>query len=136
MEPKARIEKAIPRGTERVLFIDDEEVLADMGRQMLESLGYEVTTRTNSIEALALFKANPYRFDLVITDMTMPNLTGDELSKELIAARPDIPVILCTGFSTKVTAERATNLGIRKLALKPILKNDIAETIREILSKK
>ncbi|MBC8433025.1 MAG: PAS domain-containing protein [Desulfobacterales bacterium] len=132
-EQKAREEKPVPTGTERILFVDDEQALVNMGKQLLESLGYKVTTRTSSIEALKLFKVQPDKFDLVITDLTMPNMTGDELAQKLMAVRPDIPVILCTGFSTKMTEEKTKKMGIRAFVLKPVIKQDIAETIRKVL---
>jgi len=133
-EQKAREEKPVPTGTERILFVDDEQALVKMGKQLLEFLGYKVTTSTSSIEALELFKVQPDKFDLVITDLTMPNMTGDELAQKLMAIRPDIPVILCTGFSTKMTAEKTKKIGIRAFVLKPVIKQDIAETIRKVLS--
>jgi PAS domain S-box-containing protein len=133
-EQKAREEKQVPTGTERILFVDDEQALVKMGKQLLEFLGYKVTTSTSSIEALELFKVQPDKFDLVITDLTMPNMTGDELAQKLMAIRPDIPVILCTGFSTKMTAEKTKKMGIRAFVLKPVIKQDIAETIRKVLS--
>jgi PAS domain S-box-containing protein len=132
-EQKAREEKPVPTGTERILFVDDEQALVKMGKQLLEFLGYKVTTSTSSIEALELFKVQPDKFDLVITDLTMPNMTGDELAQKLMAIRPDIPVILCTGFSTKMTAEKTKKMGIRAFVLKPVIKQDIAETIRKVL---
>jgi len=136
IEADARIEKPIPKGKEHILFIDDEQPLVDIGKQLLESLGYEVTTRISSVEALELFKSRSDTYDLIITDMTMPNMTGDELAKKLIAIRSDIPIILCTGFSVKITEEKAKRLGIRALVSKPILKRDIAETIRRALDEK
>ena len=87
-------------------------------------------------EALALFRSQPDHFDLVITDQTMPNMTGDELAKELISLRPDIPIIICTGFSTKVNEETACKMGIKALVMKPLVMRDIAETIRKVLDKK
>ncbi len=129
-------EEPILKGSERILFVDDELTLTKIAQPMLQSLGYEVTTRLSSIDALALFKAKPEAFDLVITDMTMPNMTGDELAKELMAVRPDIPIILCTGFSAGITKEKAKALGIRSLVSKPILKRDIAEAIRKVLDGK
>ena len=123
----------IPTGHERILFIDDEQALVDIGKQMLEHLGYEVITRTSSIEALELFKAEPDRFDMVITDMTMPNMTGDKLAKAMMKIRPDIPIILCTGFSERITEESVRQIGIRKLAMKPLVMRDLAEAIRKVL---
>jgi CheY-like chemotaxis protein len=100
---------------------------------MLESLGYDVITRTNSLEALELFEYQPARFDLVITDMTMPGLTGDQLAQKLMEIRSDLPVILCTGFSARINEEKALALGIRAFVSKPVLKRQIAETIRMVL---
>ncbi|MBW1765043.1 MAG: response regulator, partial [Deltaproteobacteria bacterium] len=133
IEMKKKEEKFVPKGTEHILFIDDEPPLIKMGKQLLESLGYEITTRTSSLEALELFKTKPDKFDLVITDMTMPNMTGDYLTEKLIAIRPDIPVILCTGFSAMITKQKALSMGIRALAMKPILKYEIAQIIRKVL---
>lgn len=126
-------EGPVPTGSERILFIDDEETIADIGRQMLERLGYEVVAMTSSIEALELFKAQPEKFDLVITDMTMPHMTGDKLAQELMKIRPDIPVILCTGHSRLVSDEKAKDMGIRAFVMKPILKRAMAETVRKAL---
>ncbi len=126
----------LPGGTERILLIDDEEPLAEMGKQMLQALGYDVTARTDSREALELFRADPGAFQLVITDMTMPNLPGDELARHLLSVRPDIPVILCTRFSTRVSEEKALGLGIRALAFKPLVRRELAEIIRRVLDRK
>jgi PAS domain S-box-containing protein len=122
-----------PTGNERILFVDDEKVLMDFGKELLEQLGYEVTARTSSIEALETFRAQPNRFDLVITDMTMPNITGVELAKKLMNIRSDIPIILCTGFSETVTQEKAEAVGIREFLLKPLSARDLAETVRKAL---
>ncbi|MEN6320957.1 MAG: PAS domain S-box protein [Syntrophaceae bacterium] len=120
-------------GTERILFVDDEAALAELGSVMLTSLGYHVTSRTSSIEGLEAFRARPHGFDLVITDMTMPNMRGDDLARELLKIRPDIPVILCTGFSEMISEEKAKTIGIRRLVMKPIFKENIASVIREVL---
>jgi len=125
--------KSIPTGTERILFVDDETALVNIGKQMLESLGYKVTCRTSSVEALELFKAKPDSFDIVITDMTMPNMTGDVLARELIVIKPGIPVVLCTGYSTQINQKQASAVGVRALVSKPVLKMDIADTIRKVL---
>ncbi|MBW1796685.1 MAG: response regulator, partial [Deltaproteobacteria bacterium] len=109
---EAEMAEPLPRGNERILFVDDEEPLVRMGQQMLERLGYHVTARTSSVEALEAFRAQPDRFDLVITDQTMPNMTGVELAKELMRIRPDIPIILITGFSEIVPPEKAKKMGI------------------------
>jgi CheY-like chemotaxis protein len=113
LETQVQTDEPIATGTERILFVDDEPALTNIGKQILESLGYEVTARTSSIEALELFKAKPNGFDLVITDMTMPNLAGDELAKEMIHIRPETPVILCTGYSARINQQQAKAMGIR-----------------------
>lgn len=128
--------KAVPqnfKGSESILFIDDEVALLDIGQQMLDRLGYHVTTKSSSLEALELFQAKPDQFDLVITDMTMPNLTGDKLAQEMLFIRPDIPVILCTGFSHLITEEKAKRIGIKEFVFKPIAINELARTIRNVL---
>ena len=123
----------IPSGNERILFVDDELPIAAMGGQILERMGYQVTVRTSSIEALELFRSKPNGFDLVITDTAMPNMTGDKLAMELIATRSDIPVILCTGYSKIITDEKAAEIGIKAFVYKPIVKADLAKTIRKVL---
>ena len=123
----------IPAGHERILFVDDEELLVEMGEEILAGLGYEVTCRTNSREALSLLRENPSRFDLVITDQTMPELAGVELAKEILAIRPDIPIIMCTGFSHIVDAGSAKAAGISAFLMKPLTKKEIAGTVRDVL---
>jgi signal transduction histidine kinase/ActR/RegA family two-component response regulator len=122
-----------PRGTERILFVDDEKPLGDIGKQTLEHLGYEVFARTSSIEALEVFKTQPDKFDLVITDMTMPNMTGADLAKAILHIRPDTPIILCTGFSEAISEEKAKAIGIREFVMKPIIRQKIARIIRRVL---
>jgi PAS domain S-box-containing protein len=133
VHPSADSGDGLPTGNERILFVDDEKILADLGRQMLGRLGYSAECRTSSIEALELFKTRPDQFDLVITDMTMPNLTGEKLAQQLMSIRPDIPVILCTGFSEQITEEKAKKMGIRKYIFKPMVMNKLAQTVREVL---
>jgi CheY-like chemotaxis protein len=130
-----QVHKQIPGGNERILFVDDEAVLAELGNVMLTSLGYRVTSRTSSIEALEAFRTRPHSFDLVITDMTMPNMRGDDLARELLKIRPDIPIILCTGFSEMISEEKAKTLGVRRLVMKPIFKENMARVILEVLDK-
>ena len=132
-KPEEKADRPIPTGTERILFIDDEPVITNLGKQVLESLGYDVVARNSSIEALELFKEKRDRFDLVITDMTMPHMTGEKLAENLMQIRPDIPVILCTGFSFMIDEQKALNMGIRAFISKPMLKQEIAETIRQVL---
>ena len=132
-KPVVQTAAALPTGDERILFIDDEKALVDLGRQMLERLGYKVVCRTSSIEALELFKSRPDRFDLVITDMTMPNLTGDKLTRQIMRIRADIPVILCTGFSEQISEKSAKDMGIREFILKPLVMDKLARTVRSVL---
>jgi PAS domain S-box-containing protein len=119
-----------PKGTERILFVDDETALVNIGRRMLGRLGYKVTTRTDSLEALQLFREQPDQFDLVITDMTMPNMTGIRLARELMGICPDIPIILCTGFSELISEERAKEMGIREFVMKPLIMSEMARVVR------
>ena len=100
---------------------------------MLEQLGYDVVTKQSSIDALELFRAEPDRFDLVITDMTMPHMRGDNLARELMEIRPEIPIILCTGHSRLVSEEKAEKMGIRAFVMKPLLMRNLAETVRKAL---
>jgi PAS domain S-box-containing protein len=123
----------VERGKERILVVDDEEQIVQMIQQMLERLGYHVTARTSSIETLEAFRAAPDKFDLVITDMTMPNMTGVHLTQKLIEIRPDIPVIICTGFSEKINEHKAKAMGIHGYVMKPVVRSELAKKIREVL---
>ncbi|MFZ5570784.1 MAG: PAS domain S-box protein [Thermodesulfobacteriota bacterium] len=125
--------KPAPGGTERLLLVDDEPAIVRMEQQMLERLGYHVTARTGSVEALTAFKEAPRAFDLVITDMTMPNMTGIQLTAEIKAIRPDMPVIICTGFSDQLNEEKCRLSGIAAYVLKPLIKREIAAAIRMVL---
>lgn len=122
-------------GTEHILLIDDEKSIVKMVSQMLERFGYTITTHTSSVEALEIFRNNHALFDLVITDLAMPKLSGTGLAKELVAIRPDIPILLCTGFSDSVSREEAFSMGIIDLLMKPIVMDDMAQKIRDILDK-
>ncbi len=128
-------ENPLPLGTERVLLVDDEQFQVDIGRQLLGRLGYTVTTFTDSREALQHFLSTPEAHDIVITDMTMPRMTGDQLALSILAARPETPIILCTGYSDRIDAEKAAAMGIKGFALKPIIFKDIARLIRSVLDK-
>ncbi|MBI5594354.1 MAG: PAS domain S-box protein [Deltaproteobacteria bacterium] len=128
--------EALPIGKERILFVDDEKILADLGQEILESLGYDVVTHTNSLEALETFRIQSGAFDLVITDMTMPGLTGKEFASEILAIRPDIPIILCTGFSVIINEQQAKEAGIREFVMKPYSINSLADTVRKVLDEK
>jgi PAS domain S-box-containing protein len=134
LPPEDEISTPLPMGCEHILLVDDEQPLVEIGRQMLERLGYSVATRTSSIEALELFKVDPNRFDLVITDVVMPNLTGDKLAKKIINIRNDIPVVLCTGYSEKFTRQNASEMGIQTFLMKPLVMRDLANTVRQALS--
>ncbi len=129
----APVEDKLSGGDERILFVDDEASIAEIGELILEGLGYHVVTRTSSVEALALFRIKPSAFDLVITDMTMPNMTGDKLTVELMKIRPDIPVILCTGYSNKINDASASEIGIRGFIYKPVVRADLAKIVRKVL---
>jgi CheY-like chemotaxis protein/anti-sigma regulatory factor (Ser/Thr protein kinase) len=133
---ETQTKEELPTGHEHILLIDDEQVLVDMGREMLEYLGYSVETRTSSVDALELFIAAPSRFDLVITDMTMPNMTGDKLAVELMRIRADIPIIICTGYSERMLEERVKTAGIRAFVMKPVLMAKLARAVREALDQK
>ncbi len=125
----------VQTGSESILFVDDEKTLMDLGKKMLESLGYTVTAKNSSIEALETFQQTPDKFDMVITDQTMPHMTGYDLAKRILEVKPEIPVVLCTGYSETVTPEKAEACGIKALMYKPISKKEIARTVREVLNK-
>ncbi|MCP3956155.1 MAG: response regulator, partial [Desulfobacterales bacterium] len=135
-QQEIQTEEPIQCGTEQIMFVDDEDAIVFMEKQMLERLGYSVVSRTSSVEALEAFRANPDKFDLVITDMAMPNMSGDKLASELIKIRPDIPILLCTGFSERMPVEKAKSMGIKGFLMKPIVKKDLSKMIREVLDKK
>jgi PAS domain S-box-containing protein len=134
IEPEGEL--SIPGGKERILFVDDELSIAASATDILQRLGYDVVSKTQAIEALNFFQARPHDFDLVITDMTMPKMTGDELAKEILRIRRDVPVIICTGFSAKLTEEGAKEIGIRAVVMKPFGVGELARTIRQVLDRK
>jgi signal transduction histidine kinase len=123
----------LPRGHERVLLVDDEADIVTAVRIFLERSGYQVFAFTDSREALAAFRSEPEDFDLVITDLTMPHLTGADLSREILALRPQIPIIVCTGYGDPLTIEKLKPIGIREFIFKPIISRHLAETIRRVL---
>ena len=133
---KAKAPVEIPRGNERILFVDDEESIVTMTQLLLERLGYQVETKTNPVEALELFQLDSDKFDLVITDMTMPQMTGITLSEKLLELRSDIPVIICTGHSPLIDEKRSSAMGIAAYAAKPIERIEIANTIRKVLDER
>lgn len=122
-----------PTGSERVLIVDDEPSIAKLGRRMLERLGYDVTALNSSIEALEVVQKNPHVFDLVITDMTMPNLTGDKLAKEILAINPDMPIIICTGYSDRLNQDKSYQIGVKAFLMKPVAMKDLSQTVRKVL---
>ncbi len=130
---KVETDKPIQKGNEQILLVDDQDIIVQMEKQMLERLGYHVTARISSIDALEAFRMQPDKFDLIITDLTMPNMTGDKLAEELIKIRSDIPVILCTGFSERISKEKAESLGIKEFLMKPVALKVLSATIRKVL---
>ncbi len=135
-EQNSQTEEPIQKGTERILLVDDEEDIVIMAGEVLERLGYQVTSHTSSIEALEVFRTAPDQFDMVITDLAMPKMPGDKLSTELIKIRPGIPILLCTGFSETMSEENAASLGIKGYLIKPVVMKDLSRKIREVLDKK
>jgi len=127
------LEGNVPGGEERILLVDDEEAILDVGVRALERFGYRVTPCTDGPEALSLYTMNPESYDLVLTDLTMPKMTGIELAQRLLEIRPDLPIVLCTGFSEAAQSEQAKTLGIREIVNKPLLYRDLAFLIHGIL---
>jgi len=123
-------------GTESILLVDDELSVAKLEGQMLSRLGYQVTVKTSSGDALDTFKSNPDSFDLVISDMTMPGMTGDQLSKALLSIQPNIQIIICTGFSERINEEQSKNIGIKGFLMKPVVKAEMAQMVRQVLDQK
>ncbi|MEE8397948.1 MAG: PAS domain S-box protein [Desulfobacterales bacterium] len=132
---KIKEKETIPTGTERILLVDDEPAMAQIYQSMLKRLGYTVSTRTSSIEALEAFKAQPDKYDVIVTDQTMPHLTGQMMAREMMNIRPDIPVILCTGHSNSMNADLAKAAGMSAFVMKPIAMGEIARAIRDVLDK-
>ncbi|OPY86917.1 MAG: Blue-light-activated protein [Syntrophaceae bacterium PtaU1.Bin231] len=133
-EPEAEQESMpIVGGCEQILLVDDEAAIVEVIQSMLTALGYQVRACTNSTEALELFHAGPDEYDLVITDVTMPNFRGDELARAMLKRRADVPIILCTGFSEMITEEKARSIGVRRFIMKPVYMVDLARTVREVL---
>jgi CheY-like chemotaxis protein len=131
--PSTGLPALLPTGHGRVLVVDDEKSIVDMIMDMLDTLGYEAVPRYSSPDALEAFRARPESFDLVITDMTMPHLTGIDLARQILMIRPHIPIILCTGFSEALDENKIKRLGIKKLLMKPVSMRDLAVTVNKIL---
>lgn len=132
-EDEEPLDVTIPGGSETILFIDDEQMIVDVGTFMLESQGYLVVSCTAPMQALELFKDNPDKYDLIVTDMTMPKMTGLDLAQKILKIRPDMPIIMCTGFSEDLSEETAGDLGISEIIYKPILKRDMTDKVRKAL---
>ncbi|RJP76080.1 MAG: response regulator [Desulfobacteraceae bacterium] len=127
---------AISLNHEKILFVDDDKAIVDAAKRMLERLGYHVSTALNGNQALKFFQTESHPFDIIITDMTMPGLTGADLAKKIFEIDPDSAIILCTGFSTSITPQKAMDIGFKDFLLKPVTKNKIAETIRRVIDQK
>ena len=125
----------LPRGSENILFVDDEPPLVDIGKKTLSRLGYQVQGFTSAQEALEAFKDAPEDFNLLITDYTMPKMTGVQLTNEILAIKPDLPIIMCTGFSERLNSIMAQELGVARLVMKPFMPGEIARVVREVLDK-
>ena len=132
-EQESQTKKTLPRGTEQILIVDDEEAVALIEKRLLERLGYQVVSHVNSVEAMVTFRANPDKFDLVITDMAMPDMSGDKLAEKIKEIRHNIPVILITGFSEKINIRTGSDLQIDGFLMKPVDKADLAKTVRKLL---
>ncbi len=135
-KPETRTADDLPTGSETLLFVDDETAIVEMTGRILERLGYRVETRTDPTKALNLFATKPDGFDLVITDMTMPGMTGAQLAEKLKDIRPDVPVVICTGHSSLINEKKAKKMGIDAFVMKPITQTEIAKTIRKVLDGK
>jgi len=129
----AEIKTEIKMGHEHILLVDDDAAVANLEQQILERLGYQITMRTGSLDAVEVFRSNPDAFDIVITDMTMPNMTGDQLAEEILSIKPDIPIVICTGFSERINKEQAEAIGVKGFLMKPVVKSDLASMVRKVL---
>ena len=133
VEKQAVENKPLPVGGEDILFVDDDPSISNLAQKLLQKLGYRVQAMTSSAETLEHFKTDPTAYDLVITDQIMPGMTGAQLSKELLSIRPDLPIILCTGYSSSIDADEAKSIGIRTFLMKPVENRALSRTIRQIL---
>ncbi|MCP4546421.1 MAG: PAS domain S-box protein [bacterium] len=130
---KSKTIDSIPTGSEKVLVVDDEKAVADLTKKMLEHLGYSVTAITSSLEALELFTSQPHAFDIVLSDQTMPGMTGDMLVRKILEIRPDIPTVICSGYSSEMDAETAENIGVSAYLMKPTGMRKLGDTLRSVL---
>jgi CheY-like chemotaxis protein/two-component sensor histidine kinase len=127
--------ESMPKGTEHILVVDDENALVKLEKRILERCGYRVTTTINSLEALELFRESPDQFDLVISDQAMPKLDGAGLAKKLLEIRPNVQMILVTGYSSAISAVQAKDMGIAEYVMKPISPHEFSKTVRQVLDK-
>jgi signal transduction histidine kinase/ligand-binding sensor domain-containing protein/CheY-like chemotaxis protein len=135
-EPENKQTEKVPGGKERILLVDDEKALTEMGTQMLERLGYEVEGISNPLNALEFFRLEPDRFQLIISDLTMPHMTGIQLAEEIKKIKPHIPVIICSGYSASLTGEQINALGIGDFIMKPVIKSELAQVVRKVLDRR
>jgi nitrogen-specific signal transduction histidine kinase/CheY-like chemotaxis protein len=136
LEAETQLEKEIPGGTERILLVDDETELAEAAKKILEKLGYDVVGKSSSIEALSLFKKAPFQFDIIISDLTMPHLTGIQLAREIKRIRTDIPIVLLSGYDLDMTMEQINAFGVSDFMSKPIAGDKLARVVRRVLDKR
>ena len=129
-------DEQLPVGTEHILFVDDEEFIVEIGQRMLELLGYTVVGRTDSTAALRYIQDNPEEIDMLITDYTMPKMTGIDLAKEARKIRPDLPILLCTGFNAGISEKEIKEAGIKNFVLKPVVRKELAVIVRQVLEGK
>jgi CheY-like chemotaxis protein len=128
------VARPAPRGRGRLLLVDDEPAILGWATAWLRSLGYEVQSSTSGVRALELFLADPGRYDLVVTDQTMPKITGEVLAREMLRVRPGLPILLATGLTDQVDPERARQLGVRELLPKPLSTVQLAEAVQRALA--
>jgi len=133
LEPGLETIINMPHGNEKILLVDDETLLLNLGKELLEGLGYKVQTRSSSIDALEAFRARPDNYDLIFSDLTMPHMAGDVLAKEIKGLRPDIPIIICTGYSTKINEGKFRDIGINAVLMKPVTFQEMADAVRKTL---
>ncbi len=123
--PAANVQKR-----KQILFVDDEETLVDLGHRMLEQHGYTVVARTSAVEALEVFRGDPERFGLVIADLTMPDISGEELARQILRIRPGIPIILCTGMGHLTAPIGSTGIGFHRILMKPVLSDELIGAVK------
>ena len=127
--------ESIPTGTEKILVVDDEERSMSIMKVVLERLGYNVTAMTSSLEAMELFKKDPHRFDLLLTDLIMPQMSGDKLISEVIKIRPDVPVIITSGFTDTIVNDNFNQISNKAFIPKPFQPKELAKTVRQVLDR-